>query len=447
MKTIKVSIAKNKELSKSMPRNFTVVKFSEYDDGDSDEILDPFFKVLKNKKFTHYSASGRNWYAFLIEETERVVEKAVEEYEKKNDKYEYFIEVNPEHDNELSRADWVDEDGKSFDPIDDDYEGSSDSSFQIGSGSKNKYSVIYNGIKMGGNVLLAYAEDSPVLSKYRASRMAAKGGPILIDTKTIPGCDAVLGVLRSQPSFIWVHFIDDVSALETFNKKFPNTVDGYEDARLYYTGKVKMLETKAAGLIAQQKSKLGERQSGYEFNHLVLASGKVIVLNRRSNMRKVVIASSEESPNTRALQNKVLAFESTMRIFNTPDVALAYNMHQTKTRMSKDKIAERVKRHKDRIKQRRDKIKIMEQQKKSAKDNPERVQKLSQRITRQNELIAKHNEALKYYKLIGSIKPPKPKEQPHKHSENKAKKDKKAAAEKPAPAKPAKPASGSKNKK
>jgi hypothetical protein len=279
-----------------------------------------------------------------------------------------------------------------------------------------KVDVIFNGKKFGKNISNAASptDEVALILKYKINRMAAKGGPMIIDTKSIPKCDAILGVLRSQPNFIWVQFIDDVSALDSNNKKFPNTLDGYEDAHFYFLNKIKQLAPRALSLIEQQKSRIEEPQSGYESHskhgnnsYYSLASGKIIKLNRRRVMRKVVVAAKL---NIKEVGIAVAAFEATMDEFDS-SVALAYNMKQTKTRMPKERIAERVQKHKDRIKQRKTRIKVLEAKKKVA--NPDQTRLISQRITKQNDKIAKHNEALKYYKYLGGLKPPKVKEQPN----------------------------------
>jgi hypothetical protein len=121
----------------------------------------------------------------------------------------------------------------------------------------------------------------------------------------------------------------------------------------------------------------------------------------RIQMRKTVITTLAT----------VLAFENTMKAFDEL-TALAYNMKQTKTRMTKEQISARIMKHKEMIKTRKDKIKLMEKKKKINAMKPEKVQLISQRITKQQERIAKHNEALKYYKMLSQIKPPKLKVNP-----------------------------------
>jgi hypothetical protein len=138
------------------------------------------------------------------------------------------------------------------------------------------------------------------------------------------------------------------------------------------------------------------------------------------NKRKTTKASSENFKYTDELSDydlatasaMTLAFEHTLRNFDPAGVALAYNMKQTKTRLSKEAIAGKIQSHKDWIKRRKDKIKMLEMAKKAASMKPEKVQKLSQRITKQGERIAKHQDAIKYYSMLSKIKPPKVKVNP-----------------------------------
>lgn len=128
-------------------------------------------------------------------------------------------------------------------------------------------------------------------------------------------------------------------------------------------------------------------------------------------MRKIVIANTlkgmTKEPNLAELRAMTLAFEHTMRSFNPEEhTALAYNMKQTKTKMSKEKISERIQKHTDMIKRRKERIKELERKKKLSK-NPDSVQKMSQIATKHGDKIKKHQEAIKYYKMLGAIKPPK----------------------------------------
>lgn len=121
-------------------------------------------------------------------------------------------------------------------------------------------------------------------------------------------------------------------------------------------------------------------------------------------MRKLkltVVAKDLADPRAMAL-----AFDHTFRNFD-PYLALAFNMSQKSTRIPKDVLAQRIQKHKDRINARKEKIKLMEKAKKANAMNPDKVQRLSARITKQKERIDKHNEAIKYYKMLANLKPPK----------------------------------------
>jgi uncharacterized coiled-coil protein SlyX len=85
-------------------------------------------------------------------------------------------------------------------------------------------------------------------------------------------------------------------------------------------------------------------------------------------------------------------------------LALAYNMKQQSTRMPKEKIAERSERHKAMITKRKNRIKELEMKKKNS-TNPDTVKRISQIVTKHKDRIDRHNEALKYYKMLGSLKP------------------------------------------
>jgi hypothetical protein len=141
-------------------------------------------------------------------------------------------------------------------------------------------------------------------------------------------------------------------------------------------------------------------------------------------MRKVVIAKEAEmvyptgTKEIEKLRAMTLAFEHTMRNFDvtTDNIAIAFNMKQKSTNMEKEKIAERLQKHTNWIKHRKERIKVMEARKKKT-DNPDTKIRLSQAITKAGERIKKHQEAIKYYKLLASLKP-KNKENPLKRNEH-----------------------------
>jgi hypothetical protein len=204
-------------------------------------------------------------------------------------------------------------------------------------------------------------------------------GVILKDLLSIKGCEVILSTYKQDPEHIWVSFISDNGDYSIYTASFPNTHKGYDAARNYFVKTVASLKT-----IRDPKRSIRDFFTKHAF----------------------------------AMARSVQAFEDTLVGFEQME-ALAYNMKQTKTRMSKEQINARIVRHKEMIKNRKDKIKIWEKQKKAAAMNPERVQKISARITKQGDRIAKHTEALKYYKMLGAIKPPKEKVNPANRGANK----------------------------
>ena len=143
-------------------------------------------------------------------------------------------------------------------------------------------------------------------------------------------------------------------------------------------------------------------------------------------MRKVIIAKVKDemvypvgTKEIEKLRAMTLAFEHTMRNFDvctTNNIAIAFNMKQKSTNMEKEKIAERLQKHTNWIKHRKERIKVMEARKKKT-DNPDTKIRLSQAITKAGERIVKHQEAIKYYKLLASLKP-KNKENPLRRNEH-----------------------------
>lgn len=97
-----------------------------------------------------------------------------------------------------------------------------------------------------------------------------------------------------------------------------------------------------------------------------------------------------------------LAKTTEANVAEASDLALAFNMKQTHTGMSKEKIAERTQKHMDHIARRKQRIKDIQAKKKKS-TNPETVRRLSQHATKHESLIKKHQEAIKYYKLLASL--------------------------------------------
>jgi hypothetical protein len=89
------------------------------------------------------------------------------------------------------------------------------------------------------------------------------------------------------------------------------------------------------------------------------------------------------------------------------DMALAYNMKQTKTRIPKEKIAERIEKRTAGIKKRQDRIKVLTKKKKGTQDQA-RLKRIDEIIGRHNERIKKNKEAIAYYKRLSNLKPVEP---------------------------------------
>jgi hypothetical protein len=260
-----------------------------------------------------------------------------------------------------------------------------------------------------------------IMKEYREDHCAPVAGPMLLDLKSIPKCEATLTVWKKDPKHIWVFFMDDEAIYCDYNKSFPNDKPGYAKAHAYYTKAIHVLKsTPTLKLVNDNVDEILHGSKNY-----AMSSSNTLT---RKEFRKQVVASYITKANIKGTAGDeasrlnidlaghnamVLAFEHTLRNFD-PSIAIAYNMNQTKTRMSKEALAGKIQSHKDWIKRRKDKIKMLEMQKKASAMKPEKVQKLSQRITKQHERIDHHNEAIKYYKMLSSIKPIKKKVNPAK---------------------------------